>query len=351
MTSTTTRHWVLATKPTDSPVLSGPDATFRLESKTIPTLEAGQVLIKPLYLSNDPAQRLWIDPNISPDRLYIPSVEVGQTMAAYGAISEVILSKVHNLAVGTLVSAAAGWSEYAVVAGEECMPVKPVEGLNPTHAVGLLGLTGVTAYYGLVDIVQTRPSDAVVISGAAGAVGSVAVQIAKHMLGCKKVIGIAGTNAKCKWVESLGADICLNHKSLDFEAQLIKATAGFVEVFFDNTGGEILDMMLKRVKQGGRIAACGAIADYNGVNSAEIKNWYQVIAMRLQIRGMVVTDAIPSGRWTAIVDTLTQGYSDGKIRATEDGMTVVPTVFEDIPKTWMKLFEGGSSGKLLTQLV
>jgi len=272
-------------------------------------------------------------------------------MAAYAAISEVVESKAEHLPVGTLVSAAAGWCEYAVMPTEECMPMKAIDGLDPTHSVGLFGLAGVTAYYGLVDIVQTGSTDAIVISGAAGAVGSVAVQVAKNMLGCKKVIGIAGTDAKCKWVESLGADICLNYKSATFEDELIKATEGFVEVFFDNAGGKILDMMLKRVKQGGRVAACGAIADYNGGKTVGITNWYQVIAMRLQIRGLVVTDAIPTGRWGEIVDALEQGYQAGKIRVTDDSLTIAKATFEEVPETWMRLFEGKSSGKLLTQLV
>lgn len=224
------------------------------------------------------------------------------------------------------------------------MPIKPIGGLKPTHYVSLFDLAGVTAYYGLVDIAQTGSKDAIVISGAAGAVGSVAVQIAKHVLGCKKVIGIAGTDAKCKWVESLGADVCLNYKSAGFEDEIEKATEGFVEVFFDNAGGETLDLMLTRLQKGGRVAACGAIADYNSSERGGIKNWYHVIAMRLQTRGFVVTDAIPTGMWTKMVDSLVQGYQEGKIKATDDGLTIVPTTFEDIPKTWMGLFEGRNTG-------
>jgi NADPH-dependent curcumin reductase CurA len=351
MTPTTSRHWVLAKKPTDLPIIAGPDATFRLVTKPLAPIEDGQVLIKILYLSNDPAQRLWIDPNITPDRLYIEPVELEDTMASYTCISEVVESKSKDMPVGTIVIADAGWREYAVMPAEACMPIKAIDDLKPVHYVSLFGLAGVTAYYGLVDIAQTGSNDAVVISGAAGAVGSVAVQIAKNVLGCKKVIGIAGTDAKCEWVESLGADICLNYKSTNFGEDLKKATEGFVEVFFDNVGGEVLDLMLKRVKKDGRVAACGAIADYNSNERAGIKNWYQVIAMRLQIRGMVVTDAIPTGRWTGMVDSLIQAYQEGKIRATEEGLTIVPTRFEDVPKTWMGLFEGRNTGKMLTQLV
>lgn len=238
-----------------------------------------------------------------------------------------------------------------MVAAEECVPFRPVKGLTATDCVALFGVAGVTAYYGLVDIVQTGPNDAIVISGAAGSVGSVAVQIAKHVLKCRKVIGIAGSDAKCKWVESLGADVCLNYKSSTFEDELKRAADGFVEVYFDNVGGRILDLMLKLLQKDGRVAACGAVAEYNNSASVGIKNWYDVICMRIQIKGFIVLDAIPTGRWTEIVDALVQAYEEGKIRATEEGVTNVQAKFEDIPNIWMKLFEGYNTGKLLTQLV
>ncbi|KAF1809824.1 NAD(P)-binding protein [Eremomyces bilateralis CBS 781.70] len=351
MTPSITRHWILSKKPTDLPILSGPDSTFSLATKPLPPVEDGQVMIKVLYLSNDPAQRLWIDPSIAPDRLYIEPVEVGDTMASYTCICEIIESKATDLTIGALILADVGWSEYAVLPAENCIPINPIKGLKPVHYVSLFGVAGVTAYYGLVDIARTTANDAVVISGAAGAVGSIAVQIAKNVLGCKRVIGIAGTDAKCRWVESLGADICLNYTSKDFEVALKEATDGFVEVFFDNVGGEILDLMLTRVKKDGRIAACGAIAEYNGGERSGIKKWYHVIAMRLQIRGFVVLDAIPTGRWTAIVEALVQGFQDRKIKATDEGLTIRQSSFEDVPKTWMGLFDGRNSGKLLTQLL
>lgn len=220
----TSRHWILAKKPVDHPVFSGPDATFRLVTKSVQPLEEEQVLLKVLYLSNEPAQRLWIDPNIEPDRLYTEPVEVGDTMKSYASICEVVESKSKNLPVGTLVSSMTGWCEYAVTSANECMPLKPIDNLPLTHYSGIFGTAGVTAYYGLVDIVNAGPGDTVVISAAAGAVGSAAVQIAKNLLGCKRVIGIAGTDAKCRWVETLGADVCLNYKSAAFKEDLKNAT-------------------------------------------------------------------------------------------------------------------------------
>lgn len=346
----TSRHWILAKKPAGHPVLSGPDATFQLVTKSVRPLEDEQVLLKVLYLSNDPAQRLWIDPNIEPDRLYTEPVEVGDTMKSYSSICEVVESKSNNLPVGTLASFMTGWCEYAVASANECMPIKPIDNLPPTHYSGIFGIAGVTAYYGLVHIAKAGPEDTVVISAAAGAVGSAAVQIAKNLLGCKRIIGIAGTDAKCRWVETLGADVCLNYKSAAFKEDLKKATKGFVEVFFDNVGGEILDVMLTLVAKGGRIAACGAIADYNNSTPIGLKNWYHVIAMRLQIRGLVVLDLTPE-KWGEAVNALLQGYRKGQIKATEDGQTIVPTSFDDVPRTWMKLFSSQATGKLLTRLV
>ncbi|GAE00270.1 hypothetical protein PTT_12158 [Paecilomyces variotii No. 5] len=353
MSATTSRHWILAEKPTGMPVISGPpttQATFQLTTKPIPDLEEGQVLIKAQHISNDPAQRLWIDPGIPANRLYTKPVEVGETMKATIAVAEVVKSKAEILPVGTLVTTIASWSEYAVVAAEQCIPFRPVEGLSVTDCVALFGFASVTAFYGLVDVANTGPNDAIVISGAAGAVGSVAVQIAKHVLKCRKVIGIAGSDSKCKWVESLGADVCLNYKSSGFKDELKQATDGFVEVFFDNVGGWILDLMLTLLQKEGRVIACGAIANYNN-NTPGVKNWYHVIAMRLQIKGFVVLDAIPTGRWNVIMDSLVKAYKEGKLRATEEGVTIVSAKFEDVPKIWMRLFDGQSTGKLLTQLV
>lgn len=354
MAPTTTRAWILANKPTDLPVLSADDenATFKLATRPLPKLEEGQVLLKILHISNDPAQRLWISSKIPRDRLYTTPVEVGDVMSSMAAVAEVVESRSAKLPVGTLVSGMAGWCEFAVVPAEACFVIKPVPGLTPTDSVALFGVAAITAYYGLVDILQAGSQDAIVISGAAGAVGSVAVQIAKKILKCRKVIGIAGTDAKCRWVEeTLGADVCLNYKSATFEADLSTQTEGFVEAFFDNAGGEVLDLMLTRLKMHGRVAACGAISEYNAHSPVGIKNWYHVIAMRLQIKGFIVLDAIPSGRWDEITDVMVQGYLDGKIIADEKGVTIVPAKFEDVPTTWMRLFEGQNTGKLLTQLM
>ena len=217
--------------------------------------------------------------------------------------------------------------------------------------LGALGLTGLTAYYGTKIIARAGKEDTVVVSGAAGATGSMVVQIAKKMLGCKKVVGIAGSDDKCKWVESLGADLCLNYKKSSFKQDLIKATHGYVEVYFDNVGGDILDLMLTRMKKGGRVAACGAITDYNRSEKSGLKNWFEVISNRIEIKGFIVLDFLAEGKGPEAVKEMVTAAKEGKIKVGEENETVVDTSFEAIPKTWMSLFEGANTGKLVTKLI
>jgi hypothetical protein len=244
------------------------------------------------------------------------------------------------------------WREYAVIDTTLGAPyvtrVDPIPGIKETHFLGALGLTGVTAYHGLEHINVTK-DDTVVVSGAAGATGSMVVQIAKKIIGCKRVVGIAGTADKCRWVESLGADVCINYRDADFKEQLIKQTEGYVEVYFDNVGTEILDLMLTRVKRFGRISACGSISEYNNSTPPGFKNWFEVIANRLTIKGLIVLDA--GARWPEMIKEIADAAVSGKIQIGDANETIVPTPFEDVPKTWLKLFEGANTGKLITHIV
>lgn len=346
---TSTRQWILENKPIDLPLLSGPSATFKLVTTKLPPLEDDHVLLKTLYLSNDPAQRGWISKHVNPDRLYVPPVTQGACMRAAG-LGKVIDSKSSKLPIGSLVTAGIGWTEYAVLSSKGCTPVQALPGLSITHFLGAFGLTGLTAYYGTKEIARARPEETVVVSGAAGATGSMVVQIAKHMIGCKRVIGMAGTDEKCRWVESLGADVCLNYKKPDFKRDLAKATEGYVEVFFDNVGGEILDLMLRRMAKGGRIAACGAVANYNKSNPDGLRNFSEIISMRLELRGFIVMDFMAQGKAPAATKEIIDAIKDGKIKMGDENETIVGVGFEGIPATWMRLFEGGNTGKLITKL-
>lgn len=279
----------------------------------------------------------------------MPPVAKNDPMRSF-VVSEVISSTSANLKVGQLVSGVSSWSEYDVLDAAAVNPVQPNEhaGIKATHFIGALGAPGATAYYGLVDIAGVKAGEIVLVSGAAGVVGSTAVQIAKHLLGAKRVIGIAGGEKKCQWVESLGADLCVDYKAANFEQQLIKATDGFVDVFFDNVGGEILDLALTRVKRFGRIAACGAISAYNAPKS--IKNWYEIISNRIEVKGFIIMDAMAAGKVPAMIGKIVEGVKAGKIKLDDEGETLVPAKFEDVPKTWNLLFTGGNQGKLVTEL-
>ncbi len=345
-----TRQWILTNKPTDLPELSGPNATFTLETNPLPALKDNQVLVKTIHLSNDPAQRGWITKGVNPERLYVPPVPEGAVMRA-GAIAEILESKSAKHKKGDMVLASSGWAEYSVQEAKECQALEQIPGLSITQYLGAFGMTGMTAYYGTKIIARAGPDDTVVVSGAAGATGSMVVQIAKKIIGCKKVIGIAGTDEKCKWVESLGADICLNYKASDFRKQLRAATEGYVEVYFDNVGGSILDLMLTRMKKWGRVAACGAVAEYNKSDPTGLKNWHEIISNRIEIKGFIIFDFLAQGKGPQAVGELVQAWKEGKIQVGEANETVVETKFEDVPKTWMSLFEGSNTGKLVTKLV
>lgn len=354
---TKSRQWTLSTQPTGKPTYKGSNSSFTLETKDIPELKDNQVLVKTLYLSNDPAQRGWISPpsQIDPKRLYVPPVEVGASMRARG-IGKVIASKTGDFKEGDLVTGGVNWKEYAVLdTGNPAAPVRKVTD-DPklggvTQYLGALGLTGLTAWYGLCEIGGLKKGERVVVSGAAGATGNMVVQIAKNIVGASYVVGIAGSEEKCRWVESLGADKCLNYKSKDFVEQLNKACGDGVDVYFDNVGGEITDAMLPNIVKDGRVAACGAITGYNGENAAPMKNWFQIVTMRLQIRGFIVMDFMAKGGDPAeIVGKLVAAVKEGKVKLGDEVETVVDTPFEEVPGTWLKLFEGGNQGKLVTKI-
>ncbi|KAH7015880.1 hypothetical protein EDB80DRAFT_833104 [Ilyonectria destructans] len=343
------RTWAIRHKPTGLPELSGDNATFALRSVELPPLQKDQVLVKALYYSNDPAQRGWIDPGIPKERLYVPPVDVGQPMRARG-LGQVIESTSVKIVEGAIVRGNVDWREYTILDAESVYVVQPSPSLNITHYLGALGNTGMTAYYGLVVVSEACKGDRIVVSGAAGATGSMVVQIAKKIVGADNVIGIAGSDEKCRWVEELGADKCLNYKSPNFERDLHEATNAGVDIYYDNVGGEILDMMLARMSRNGRIAACGAISGYNSSSPCVLKNYFQIISMRLQIRGFIVLD-YPPAKALETQNLLQQAIMDDKLSVSDENETIIPTAFEDVPKTWMRLFNGHNTGKLVTKLV
>lgn len=345
-----TRQWLLNSRPSGLPVLEGADATFKLTNAEVDQLKDDHVLVKPVYLSNDPAQRGWLRDLADPSRLYVPPVQIGEVMRAR-ALAEVLESSTSKFKKGDLIIAPTGWAEQIVLPASQCQAAPQLpNNLSATHYLGALGLTGLTAYAGLKYVTRASSDDVVVISGAAGATGSMAVQIAKKLLGCKRVIGIAGTDAKCEWVKSLGADECLNYKSSSFASDLKKATPDFANVYFDNVGGEILDLMLTRMAKQGRVAACGAISNYNSTGEAitGLKNWFEVVSMRIEIKGFIVLDF--ADKFGEGLELFKKAIAEGKLTIGDEGEHIVEAGFDEIPKVWLGLFEGANQGKLLTKI-
>jgi NADPH-dependent curcumin reductase CurA len=351
----TTSQWILAHSPSGNINFDGPNSTFQLkEDVPLPAVMDNQVLLQTLYISNDPAQRTLIWKDFSSERHYTELVKEGEVMRASRAICKILNSRSTAFETNQLVLAQTNWSHHAVVDADACFPIQEIPGLSITHFLGALGGTGITAWYGLIDIGHTTKDDIVCVSGAAGATGSMVVQIAKHVLGCRRVIGIAGGENKCRWVESIGADACVDYKAPDFKEQLLKATDGYVSVYFDNVGGEILDLMITRMARFGRILACGSISNYSTSGKGEdvnagLKNWFEVVVNRLEIRGFLFFDL--GDRMRDYVDKLAQATREGKLKLTGENNTVVDTKWEDLPKTWNLLFTGGNRGKLITKVV
>jgi NADPH-dependent curcumin reductase CurA len=342
---TSTKVYIVRNRPTKEVALTGPDATWSIEERPLPNLQEGQILAEAVYFSNDPAQRTWMDATMDPVRLYVPPILAGDAMRANG-VMRVLDSRSASFTKDDMVYGSCSWARYHVLDAAGLQICKPDSGITPTQYLGPLGFAGASAYVGLVDVGETKAGDTVVVNGAAGSVGNMVVQIAKHMLGCKNVVGLAGSDEKCRWVESLGADKCINYKG-EWKEELVAATPGGVNVFFDNVGGEQLDFLLSRLVMHGKVVVCGSIAEYNGEKHA-MQHWFNVTSFRLQLKGFILYDYMY--KYAQIIGELTDAVQAGKIRV-DDTEMIVDTKFEDIPKTWMMLWKGGNRGKLMTRLL
>ncbi|NPC55402.1 NADP-dependent oxidoreductase [Caenimonas soli] len=338
--TTLTNHQVrLAKRPTGTPTRE--DWSFTTEPVAEPA--AGGVLVKTLALSLDPAMRGWMNDAKS----YIPPVGIGEVMRA-GGIGKVIASQNPQYAVGDLVSAGLGIQEYLALAEDQIkrngmFKIDPRMG-SITQWLNVLGMPGMTGYFGLLDVGQPRPGDTVVVSGAAGAVGQTVGQLAK-IKGCR-VVGIAGGRAKCDWVVSeLGFDACIDYKAGNVKADLKQHCPKGVDIYFDNVGGEILDDVLARIGRGARIIICGAISQYNNTTPIQgPKNYLSLLVNRARMEGMVVFDY--AERFPIAVAELAGYLKDGRMKSKED----VVQGLETFPEALMKLFTGENFGKLVLQV-
>jgi NADPH-dependent curcumin reductase CurA len=303
----------------------------------------GGVLVKTLSLSLDPAMRGWMNDAKS----YIPPVGLGEVMRA-GGVGKVVASKNAKYAVGDLVSGALGVQEYAAFAEADAKKaglVKIDTRIGTLHQwLNVLGMPGMTAYFGLMDVGQPRPGDTVVVSGAAGAVGQTVGQLAR-IKGCR-VVGIAGGRAKCDWVVGeLGFDACIDYKAGNVKAGLKEHCPKGVDVYFDNVGGDILDDVLTRLARGARIVICGAISQYNTTTAVQgPKNYLSLLVFRARMEGMVVFDYVD--RFPQAVAELAGYLQGGRMKSKED----VVMGIENFPGTLLKLFRGENFGKLVLQV-
>jgi NADPH-dependent curcumin reductase CurA len=338
--ASTTNHQIrLARRPVGLPVRA--DWSFTAEPLAAP--EPGGVVVKTLLLSLDPAMRGWMNEGKS----YIAPVAIDEVMRA-GGIGVVVASESAKFAIGDHVSGALGVQEYATF-GERQLGRGELVKIDlrvaaPTQWLNVLGMPGMTGYFGLMDVGQPKPGETVVVSGAAGAVGQTVGQLAK-IKGCRAV-GIAGGPAKCEWViKELGFDACIDYKAGPVKDGLKAHCPKGVDIYFDNVGGEILDAVLTRLNRKARIIICGAISQYN--NTEPIKgptNYLSLLVNRARMEGIVVFDY--AERFPQAIAEMAAYLKDGRMKGREDVVVGIDT----FPETLLKLFRGENFGKLVLQV-
>jgi len=330
-----TNHQVrLAARPSGLPRATD----WELTSEPAPEPGPGQVTVQVSHLSIDPAMRGWMNAGAS----YIPPVEIGAVMRA-GAVGRVTASEHPGFAVGDDVYGTFGVQDYAVSDGRGVMKID-TSLAGPSTYLGALGMTGLTAYFGLLDTGKLKDGETVVVSGAAGAVGSMAGQIAK-IKGCR-VIGIAGGPEKCRaLVEEFGFDAAIDYRAGNVRKALHEYAPGGVDVYFDNVGGEILDAVLTCLARGARIVICGAVSQYNETQVRGPANYMMLLVARASMTGMLVFDF--ADRYPQAMGELAGWLRDGKIVSREH---VVHGTVTDFPQTLLMLFDGVNTGKLVLAL-
>jgi len=312
--------------------------TWTLEENEMPVAGEGQFVVKTAYISLDPAMRGWINDAKS----YIPPVQIGEVMRS-GSVGEIVDSKHADFKVGEFVSGWGGVQEYSLSDGTGWVKVDPKIAPLPLY-IGTLGMPGMTAYFGLMRIGEPKEGETVVVSGAAGAVGSIVGQIAK-IKGCR-VVGIAGGADKCQYlIDELGFDGAIDYKNGDIREGLKKECPNGVDVYFDNVGGDILNTVLTRLNMKARIVICGAISQYN--NTTEVKgpsNYLSLLVSRAKMEGMVVMDYAKDYRTAAM--EMGGWLAEGKLKSKEH----IEEGIENFHETFLKLFSGDKKGKLILKV-
>ncbi|KAF2810856.1 NAD(P)-binding protein [Mytilinidion resinicola] len=319
-----------------------PGETFKVEERPLPKendLKEGEVIFEARYLSLDPAMRGWLNDV----RSYVPPVQIGEVMRGLAA-GVVTASKSEKFPVGTTATGTVGWTEVAVVNEKALEKVEIPRNGKLTDSLGVLGMTGLTAYFGLLRIGAPKAGETVVVSGAAGATGSVVGQIAK-IYGAH-VIGVCGSDSKCSWLkEELGFDEAVNYKDPEFAKKFRDVTKNFIDVFFDNVGGDVLDLALTRAKKDARFVICGGISQYNAVEKKGPANYLMIISMRIRMQGFIVFDF--ESEYPEARKELAQWLAEGKIKRKE---TILKGGLKEADKGLVQLYKGVNTGKLLVEV-
>ena len=333
----TNRSWRLRQRPEG--IIDEND--LELVTDEIPEIQEGQVLAKTIYFSLDPTNRIWM----SDIDQYMEPVEIGDIMRAGGSLAIVEESKVPHVKAGDIVQGGmhGGWQEYFIIPGEEAAAIPLVDSIPLTALISVLGFTGPTAYFGFLDIGQPKKGETVVVSAAAGAVGSIVCQIAK-IKGCR-VVGIAGSDDKCNWLKNdLRVDEVINYKKDDILESLKEKCPEGIDIYFENVGGETLDAALTLMNNYGRIPVCGLISMYNDWETPGPKMFRNILMKRLTVKGFLVSDYLD--RYAESLESLSEWMAEGKIQYKVD----IVEGIENAPSAVNKLFTGENNGKLVIKV-
>ncbi len=330
---TKNRQVLLKSRPSGEPNA----ANFEIVEREVAALADGDVLVRTLFLSLDPYMR----GRMNEGRSYAASVDVGGVMVG-GTVGEVVESRAEGFAKGDSVSGFGGWQEFAILPGKTLRKLAP-KAAPLSYALGILGMPGMTAYVGLLDLAQPKPGETVVVSAASGAVGSVVGQIAK-IKGCR-VVGIAGGAEKCEYVvKELGFDACVDHRDPLMAKNLRTACPKGIDVNFENVGGVVLQTIWPLMNDFGRVSVCGLIAHYNDTSLAPGPSWLFLLARRLKVSGFIVSDHM--ARMGDFVRDMSGWMREGKIKYRED----VVEGLENAPGAFLGLLKGKNFGKLIVRV-
>lgn len=333
--STMNRQWILKSRPEGEIA----DSDLQLVEAPVPNLESGHFLVRTVYLSVDPTNRMWM----SDQKGYMPPVEIGAVMRGI-SIGVVEASRHDGFAAGDIVSGLGGWQEYYVSDGTGLSKLPRLPGVPLDAMMGLLSMVGFTAYFGLLDIGQPKAGETVVVSAAAGAVGSIVGQIAK-IKGCRAV-GIAGSDEKCRWItEDLGFDAAINYKTQDVFEALSEACPDGIDVDFENVGGHIFDCVLRLINFKARIALCGLISQYNAAEP--VPGPYalgNILVQRARLEGFIITDY--HARYGEAMAQLGQWLQEGKLTYKVDVLDGLENTLAGV----RRLFSGANTGKQIIKV-